>query len=227
LSFERLGIWQPLVLDILRSALERTATTQEIYATMVELTDSQKGSIRSALSRLAKKGIISRIERGKYKLELFFRKFRHTKRVIETHVTRPQNKYDIDIESTSNGLVPVTSDEDFFITKFLMSKRVAKALRKKFNFITSKFEAVINPLLIEESMRILASTDPSHPIFVGMTAGADKNFDVEWKISGSEFLDDTANKFDPLHEVEVKVTNKQGRIYFFDGGLFVNEDDFK
>ena len=216
------------MLDILRSSFNFTASLQEIYSKFVDLTKNQRGSIRSAASRLTKKGSIVRIEKGVYKLERFFRKFQHTKRVHETHVVKPINKFDFqEIEATSTGLVPITSDENFIIEKFLLSKRVPKALRKLFNKIADRFEIVINPLLIDEAMRILATQDPNHPIFLAMTAGVESSFQVEWKISGSEFLTDTESKFDEIHEVEVNVINAQGRNYIFDGEFFVKEKQFE
>jgi len=116
--------------DIMRSisrSLNATATTMDL----IDRLDNRKpGSVRSALSRLVKKGTLDRIERGVYRVKQLYRMLRHTKRIIETSSVSPLRDFDLDIETTSEGFVPTW-----------------KSLEE--------IEAVLNPKLIDETLAIL------------------------------------------------------------------------
>lgn len=219
--------WTELVLTELRGALDFTLTTMDIYPLIDAITVSNKGAVRSALSRLAKKNIIERISRGTYRLLTLFRLFRHTKRVVETHRTKKQRSYNLDIEATSEGFVPVRADENRIINVAKFSKTILarQAALKIMEEIIKRVEKVINPKLIEETMRLLASTDPS--IFLGFTASEDALSEVEFQITGSEFKRDLSADYQSNHDVEVILINDVGARYVFTGNFFVTEGEYE
>ena len=91
------------VMAYMARLLDYTASVSELRD---RFPDMIPGSLRSALSRLAKKGILDRVERGIYKVKQIYRMFRHTKRIVETSTKNPQRTWDLDVEATSEGLAP-------------------------------------------------------------------------------------------------------------------------
>ena len=113
-------------MKILSRSLAFTSTTKILQ----DKIDYKAGSVRSALSRLVKSGSLERIERGIYKVKELYRMFRHTKRIKETSTKNPMRSYDLDVEATSEGLVP--------------------------SWVTIKdIERVLNPELIDETLKLL------------------------------------------------------------------------
>ncbi len=89
-----------------------------------------KSSIRSALSRMTKKGLIERIDRGLYEIKELFKKFRHAKRIFDTHKKNPTHEFDIDLEITCEGLAP----------HYMTPEQVGD---------------IVNPMLLDRSLEIL------------------------------------------------------------------------
>lgn len=89
-----------------------------------------KGSIRSALSRMRKKGIIERIDRGVYLLKEIYKRYRHAKRIYDTHKKNPGHDFDLDIEMTAEGLAPI-------------------------DLTLKEIEDVVNPMLLDRGLEIL------------------------------------------------------------------------
>jgi len=217
--------WTELLLIELRKSLDFTLTTMDLYPLIDAITKSNKGAVRSALSRLTKRNIIERIDRATYRLLTINRLFRHTKRVVETHRANPQRNFNLDIEATSQGFVPITASENAIINRAKHSRLSRRSAISIMNEIIKRIEKIINPHLIEETMRLLASTDPS--IFLGFTGGDDSGFEVEFQITGSEFKRELNPQYEVNHDVEVILINDVGARYVFTGNFFVLEREYE
>lgn len=102
--------------------------TQQIYDSNPLL---KKGSIRSALSRMVRKGVIDRISKGKYELQEFlYKRYRHAKRIYDTHKKNPLHNFDLDIELDCEGVAPA-------------------------DLTVKEIEDVVNPKLLDRGLEIL------------------------------------------------------------------------
>ena len=173
------------IINFLRNRLAFTSTLNEMYRMRIN-----RSSLRSSLSRMTKKGILKRIDDGIYKLEFLYRLFRHSKRIFDTHSRKPINKFDLDVEATSEGFVP-------------------------YHLSISDVESVVNPHLEDETLYILSEN--------GVYLIEER---VDWKVTGSEWLDTTRATYKKTHEVEVILVNQTGKRYKFDGSFKVNEDEY-
>ncbi len=210
--------WQELVLTELRKSFDFTASTMELYPLIDAVSKNERGAARSALSRLTRKGIIERISRGTYRLLELFRLFRHTKRVVETHRKNAQRSYNLDIETTSEGFVPITAFENAVINRAKHSRFARGAARKMELEIITRIEKIVNPQLIDETMRILATEG----MFIGFGLT-----EIEFNVTGSEFKRELSPEYDPNHDVEVILINDVGQRYVFVGNFHILEHEFE
>jgi len=114
------------IIEFLGKRLRFTANLMELYRMRIN-----HSSLRSQLSRMVKDGSLRRIDQGVYQFIKLYRMFRHTKRIFDTHVKKPIRKFDLDVESTSEGFVPA-------------------------NLSIQELESVVNPHLEDETMNILS-----------------------------------------------------------------------
>lgn len=92
----------------------------------------QKSSIRSALSRGKKAGIFDSPDKGVYfhDYEVQWMIYRHSKHIYDTHSTKPQRAFDLDLELTCEGAAPT-------------------------NLSINQIDAIVNPKLLIRSLEIL------------------------------------------------------------------------
>lgn len=185
---------------------------------LVTSTGLSVDAVRSALYRMKKKGLVINLTRGVWSLRKFFRKVRHTIRIIETRQAQKiGHEWDCDAEATSEGLVWYPYPDD------LPPNRPPQDF-------TEKVAHVLTPILKEAMLDILAKTDP--PVLLRSSA-----VDVEPRcarihivrppkfcILGTEWLDEVAVSHDPVHEVEVAFMGSTGQWYNLYGSMQVEED---
>lgn len=123
--------------DIILKTFERfgnnTLTNKEIYELNPLL---NKGSIRSALSRMKKKGILESAGRATVEIKNFYKKIRHAKRIFDTHKKNPQRAFDVDLELTCEGFAPM-------------------------DLTLPQIEKVVNPKLLDRGLELLSENGMS------------------------------------------------------------------
>lgn len=138
------------IMKFLSRSLDFTSSTASIQD-KIESIGYRPGSARSSLSSLVKGGALERIERGIYKIKELYREFRHTKRIKETHTKNPVRSYDLDVEATSEGLVP----------SWLSIRKI---------------ENILNPELIDETLTLLSE----HGFFIAVEKVEFEIMGSEW-----------------------------------------------
>ncbi|MDA8032209.1 MAG: hypothetical protein MPJ22_00305 [Pirellulales bacterium] len=148
-----------------------------------------KSSLRSAIGRAYRAGYLTRVGRGVYQFTkgILWRKFRVAKRIFDTHDPNPQRSF------MNHG----KPELDIEITV----EGWAPA-----SFTPMQVEEYIDDKLRQQAIYIL--NDKGFGFASWLT---------EFHIAGVQATDDTSKKYDPKWDMEIKVVNKQGRHYTFDG----------
>lgn len=123
--------YSELILNVFKTVHKEVLNLHDIYDSLPLF---NKGSIRSALSTMIKNKKITRLSRGVYKTGSMYVKYRHLKRIFDTHKKNPANSFDLDIELSCEGYAPSIID---------------------INEVADK----VNPLLLEKGLLMLDDED--------------------------------------------------------------------
>lgn len=149
---------------------------------------ANKSSIRSALSRAAARGELDRIGRGIYKYIAKYVKVRIAKRVFDTHDPKPIRHLR---DSKGKLELDIETTAEGWIPIHLLPKQA---------------EDVVNREMLYQTIYMLNKEG------FGLAEHL-----TEFTIEGLEKTDETSTRYNPRWDLEIKIVNKQGRHYAYNG----------
>jgi len=143
-----------------------------------------------------------RLTKFGFKAVAKYRKYRHSKRLIDTHSKNPKNRWDnskMDLELTCEGLAPIQATH-------------------------AQVDSVVNPKMVSRALAELANNGML--LVSGMKPGDGVFGYNEWKVVGGEWLDQIEKTWDRYWAVEIELINNVGKRYTFHTRFAVRVKDF-